>query len=452
VKRGVPMYAAAMAVALAGVSPSRSETDRSAFLALLHDGRFGAAQQELRRNGPPTRPDDLFFDAFIAYWQLVFDDENPDLRATLDQRLGAAIAAAEASPDADSDAAVWGGSSRLLLAGLRAQQKRPLAAAFEAKRAKRLLESGSTSGAKSPDALFGLGTYNYLADTVPSYVKGLRAILALPKGDRRLGLEQLATAASESHVFALEARTFLVTIYANKHERLYSRAIEECGRLLKSFPDTIATAYAAARLDLSLGRNDASIDRLTRAEKRARDLADVDPVVVRCMELLRARAELSSLRPDRAEATARRALATGQGLGPSIREDLEAVLRAAVRQSEGILWPPVEAVRSPSQQAATFAALASAQPERPLLALLAGDGELRAGRAQEALDWFARAAVAKLPPDLQAGCLFRQGQAEDLLGHRSRALELYGRIASARGFAAKDAALYYQQAPFGLDP
>jgi hypothetical protein len=440
-----------MAVALAGVSPARSETDRSAFLALLHDGRFGAAQQELRRNGPPTRPDDLFFDAFIAYWQLVFDDENPDLRATLDQRLGAAIAAAEASPDADGDAAVWGGSSRLLLAGLRAQQKRPLAAAFEAKRAKRLLESGSTSGAKSPDALFGLGTYNYLADTVPSYVKGLRAILALPKGDRRLGLEQLATAASESRVFALEARTFLVTIYANKHERLYSRALEECGRLLKSFPDTIASAYAAARLDLSLGRNDASIDRLTRAEKRARDLADVDPVVVRCMELLRARAELSSLRPDRAEATARRALATGQGLGPSIREDLDAVLRAAVRQSEGIVWPP-DAARSPSQQAATFAALASAQPERPLLALLAGDGELRAGRAQEALDWFARATAAKLPPDLQAGCLFRQGQAEDLLGHRSRALELYGRIAAARGFAAKDAALYYQQAPFRLDP
>jgi hypothetical protein len=445
------MRAAAMAVVLAGASPARSDTDRTAFLALLHDGRFAAARQELRRQGPPTRPDDLFLEAFITYWQLVFDDENPDVRAALDQKLGAAIAAAEAAPNDNGDAAVWGGSGHLLLAGLRAQQRRPLAAAFEAKRAKRLLESTSTSGAKTPDALFGLGTYNYLADTVPSYVKGLRALLFLPKGDRRLGLEQLATAASESRVFALEARTFLVTIYANRHEHLFGRAIEECERLLKSFPDAIASTYAAARLDLSLGRNDASIDRLMRAEKRARDLGDVDPVVVRCMELLRARAELGSLRPDRAEATARRALATGQGLGPSIREDLEGVLRAAVRQSEGIEWPPADAAQSPTQQAAAFAALAEAQPERPLLALLAGDGELRAGRPQEALDWFARAAGAKLPPELQAGCLFRQGQAEDLLGHRSRAVEFYGRIAATHGFAARDAALYYQQTPYRQD-
>ncbi len=449
-KRGVPMRAAAMALAVAGAGFARAETDRSAFLALLHDGRFGAAQEELRRHGAPTRPDDLFFDAFIAYWQLVFDDENLDARATLDERLGIAIAAAEASASVDGDVAVWGGSSHLLLAGLRAQQRRPFAAAFEAKRAKRLLESASATGAKTSDALFGLGTYNYLADTVPSYVRGLRALLSLPKGDRTLGLQQLAAAAAGSRVFALEARTLLVTIFANKHERLYGRAVEERDRLLEAFPDTIASAYAAARLDLSLGRNESAIDRLTRAEKRARTLGDVDPVVLRSIDLLRARAELSSLRPDRAEAAARRALATGQGLGPSIREDLEAVLKTASRQADGISWPPVAAVQNPSGEAAAFAALSRANPERPLLALLAGDGALRAGRAQEALDWFARA--AELPPELQAGSLFRQGQAEDLLGHRSRALELYKRIAATKGFVAKDAALYYQQTPYRLDP
>jgi tetratricopeptide (TPR) repeat protein len=446
------MHAAAMAVALAGACSARAEPDRTAFLALLHDGRFEAAQQELGRRGPPTRPDDRFFEAFVTYWKLVFDDENPDFRATLDQRLGLAIAAAESSTPPDASAAVWGGSSHLLLAGLRAQQRRPLAAAYEAKKAKRLLESASKAGATTADALFGLGTYNYLADTVPTYVRGLRALLGLPKGNRDLGIEQLTAAASGSRVFALEARTLLLTIFANKHERLYGRAIEERDRLLREFPDTIASSYAAARLDLSLGRNGSAIDRLTRAEKRARGLGDVDPVVLRCIELLRARAELSSLRPDRAEATARGALATGEGLGPSIRQDLEAVLRTASRQADGITWPHAGAGLTPSQETAAFAALALAQPERPLLALLAGDGELRAGRPQEALDWFARAAGAKLPPELEAGSLFRQGQAEDLLGHRARALELYGRIVSTRGFAAKDAALYYQQTPYRHEP
>jgi predicted Zn-dependent protease len=445
------MCAAAMAVAFAGGSRAGPGTDRAAFLALLHDGRFGAAEEELRRNGPPVRPEDLFLEAFITYWRLAFDDENPEVRAALDEGLDRAIDAAEAAQSVDGGAAVWGGSAHLLLAGLRAQQRRPLAAAVEAKRAKRLLESASSAGADNPDALFGLGTYNYLADTVPSYVKGLRALLFLPKGDRAKGLEQLAAASANSPVFALEARIFLVTIFANKREGLYNRAIEECGRLLAAFPDSIASAYAAARLDLSLGRNASSIDRLNRAERRARDLGDVDPVVLRCIELLRARAELSALRPDRAEATARRALATGQGLGPSIREDLEAVHKAAARQSEGIAWPPDVASLNPSQETAAFAALASAQPERPLLALLAGDGALRAGRAQEALEWFARATDAKLPPELQGGCLFRQGQAEDLLGHRSQALEYYGRIAATRGFVAKDAALYYQQTPYRPD-
>ena len=446
------MRAAAIALVLAGTRSARAETDRSAFLALLHDGRFGAAQEELERQGPPTRPDDLFFVAFITYWKLVFDDENPEFRATLDERLDTAIAAAEASSSAEVDAAIWGGSSHLLLAGLRAQQRRPLAAAFEAKRAKRLLESSSNAGAKPSEALFGLGTYNYLADAVPSYVKGLRALLFLPKGDRAKGLEQLAAAAAGSRVFALEARTLLVTIYANKHERLYGRALEERDRLREAFPDTIASDYAAARLDLSLGRNESAIDRLNRAEQRARTLGDVDPIVSRCIDLLRARAELSALRPDRAEATARRALATGQGLGPSIREDLEAVHKTALRQSSGIAWPPAFAAQTPSQEAAAFAALASAQPENPILALLAGDRELRAGRAQEALDWFARAARAGLPPEWQAGCLFRQGQAEDLLGRRSQAVEFYRRIAATRGFVAKDAALYYQQTPYRLDP
>jgi hypothetical protein len=57
-----------------------------------------------------------------------------------------------------------------------------LAAAYEAKKAKRLLESASKAGANTADALFGLGTYNYLADTVPSYVKGLRRSSSCRKG------------------------------------------------------------------------------------------------------------------------------------------------------------------------------------------------------------------------------------------------------------------------------
>jgi len=442
VRLGVRRTAFALAVACLGALPAPAASDPAAVLALLHDGRFEAAREALRRDGSKAKPAELFLDAFTTYWLLVFDDENDALRTTLDKQLDATIAASEAvrDPAMTGDAALWGGSSHLLAAELRASQRRPLAAAFEAKKAKRALESTAIAGADATDARFGLGTYNYVADTVPSYVKGLRALLFLPKGNRELGLRQLEETATGSRYFALEARTLLITIYANKHERLYGRAIEERDRLLTAFPDTIASAYASARLDISLGRNDTALAHLARAYARARTLGDVDPVVLRCMDLLKAKAELAAFRPDLAEATTAAALASGAGLSPAIRADLDGLHTTAKPLAEGIAWP---------HGPADFAALAAEHPDRPLLALLAGEAGLKAGRAQEALDWFGRALAAGLPPAWQAGCAFRQGQAEDLLGRRPRALELYKQAALAPGFVAKDGAFYFQQSPYG---
>jgi len=277
-----------------------------------------------------------------------------------------------------------------------------------------------------------------MADTVPSYVKGLRALLMLPKGNRTLGLSQIRDAADKSRTFGLEARILLVTVYANKHERLYDQAIAERDRLVRDGSASIATTYAAARLDLSLGRNDAALERLAHAEARAHTLGDVDPVVLRSIDLLRARAEYALLRPDLAAATAQRALATGKGLGPSIRHDLQEIRDSAKHESEGIEWSRIREVDT----------LAREHPDRALLALLAGDAALRAGRAEDAAGWLEKASASKLPPALDAGCKLRQGQAADLLGRRPEALSLYKSAAQTPGFSAKDAALYYQRSPY----
>ena len=453
-KRGVRMRAFAIVLALAGATSVLASQDRSEILALMHDGRFDAARELLRYRANASPPEIAFFVAFTTYWQLIFDDANPALKATLETELTASMEAAERAMDGENpgDAALWGGSSHLLLAELRASQRRPLAAAFEAKRARKLLESDTLSAPAALDALFGLGTYNYVADTVPSYVKGLRALLFLPKGNRSKGLEQLENAAVGSRSFAVEARILLMTIYSNKHERLYGRSLDERDLLLRSSPDAIAAAYASARLDLALGRFEAALASLARAEARERQLGDVDPVVLRSMELLRAQAELAMLRPDLAHATAERALATGLGLGPSIRDDLVEVNQAAESEAAGIDWSPVGEARSPDQDAAAFALLATAHPEHPIFALLAGDARLRGGHAEEALTWFARVDLASLPPDLQASCRFRQACANDLLGRRSQAIELYGRVAAISGFVAKDGAFFHQVSPYSGAP
>lgn len=431
--------------AAAQAPPAAPATDRAAYLARLRDGRFAAAER-LAPSGTQS-PEDLFFTSFTTYWTLVFDDDNEEHQALLDRQLDATVAASGKSDSPDL-AALWSGNAHLLLAQLRAWERRPLGAAFEAKKAKKALETAVKHGAEAADASFGLGTYNYMADTVPSYVKGLRALLFLPAGNRRLGLEQLENAAEHSRYFAFEARVLLITIYANKHERLYDRAMAERDKLMTQAPDTVASLYASARLDLSLGRNQSALASLARAASRADTFDDVDPVVLRSIDLLRARGEFAALRPDLAAATARKALATHRGLSPAIRESLTQILDASERTAEGIEWPAVTAEDGNTVEASRASELAGSQPDRPMLALIAGDANLRAGKAEEAIRWLDRAATSTLAPALRAGCQLRQGQASDLLGQRSRALDFYKRAADTPGFMAKDAAFYYQQAPY----
>jgi tetratricopeptide (TPR) repeat protein len=421
--------------------PARA-AGREAIPELLHDGRFAAARQALGPETPDASPDEAFLRAFVTYWTLIFDDENDALEKRLESEVETALSAAERRGSVDATATLWAGNSHLVLAELRAGQKRSLGAAYEAKKAKKLLEAAVASGVRPEDALFGLGTYNYMADTLPSYIKGLRALLFLPKGNRAVGLSQLKKAAEASPTFAFEARVLLITIYAHKHEKRYEEALAERDRLLEKGP-TIASLYAAARLDLSLARNRSAVGWIAQAEERAGKLGDVDPVVLRSLELLRARAELADLRPDLAAATAHRALSAGSGLGTGIRRDLESLLSASKEYARGIAWDHVAGA-----DAASLTALAEASPADPRLALLAGDAQLREGRAKEASTWLERAEGAGLARGWMGGCLLRQGQAADLSGNRTRALALYKRAAETTGFPGRDAAFYYQATPY----
>jgi tetratricopeptide (TPR) repeat protein len=446
-------FAAALFVAgvcLAGgpeAEPSPASPAASKVLGLLHDGRFDRARAALAGEG--SGPDALFLRAFVTYWALIFDDENQVLRDTMETQLDAVLAAGDGA-----DLAVWQGTAHLLLAELRASQRHPFAAAFEAKKAKRLLEQANESGADTSDALFGLGTYNYMADTVPAFIKGLRALLFLPGGNRERGLAQLEQAATASQHFAFESRALLVTIFANRHEKQYDRALEEARRLLQASPETgtIAALYAGARLDISLGRNGEALSFLDRADDRAAALKDVDPVVLRSLDLLRARAQFAALRPDLAALAARRALASPAGLTRDIRVDLESFAEAGEKSADGIDWSRVDSSWASAEGAAGLAALAAAAPGRPLLALLAGDAYLRIGRARDAADWLRRAESPSLSAGWVGPRLLRQGQAEDLLGQRPAALAYYRRAKDLPGFPAKDAAMYFESTPYRLGP
>ena len=437
------------ALILAGtllLSPSGAQVPgREAVPDLLHDGRFQAAREAI---GPVTEespPEDAFLQAFVTYWTMIFEDDNPALERRLEKEVELALKAAERAAQAGNDptAALWSGNAHLVLAELRAGQRKSFAAAFEAKKAKKLLEAAVVAGVRQDDALFGLGTYNYMADTLPSFIKGLRALLFIPKGNRAGGLEQLRKAAESSRTFGFEARVLLLTIYAHKHERRYDEALAERDRLLAAAPDRIAALYAAARLDLSLSRNRSAIAWVTKAQEQAATLSGVDPVVLRSLDLLRARAELADLRPrsrrgDREACDGRPA---GPGCGDQARPREHPSRLAGVRPGDRVGARRRVGRRRADGPRRGRAGRSAARADRGRRAAARGAGQRGVGVARAR----GRGGLAR---GWMGGCLLRQGQAADLGGDRARAVALYKRASETTGFPGKDAAYYHQAVPY----
>ncbi|HEX6850722.1 MAG TPA: hypothetical protein VF139_04885 [Candidatus Polarisedimenticolaceae bacterium] len=422
--------------------------------ALLRDGRFDAADRTLRERPGSGTPARAFFTAFVTYWRLVYDEENPALHTEFEERLHAAIKPAEArlgSDPTDPDALLWAGTSRLLLAQFRAQQDQPFAAAREAKRARKLLEAARAAGRDlNAEPLFGLGAYNYAADRLPAIVKGLRALLALPGGNREEGLAQLSRAAAESRYFSLESRIVLATLYSRKHERRYDLALEETSKALASFPDSIVAHHGAARLNLSLARLDVAAAHCERALARARSLGDVDPAVLGTVESILARADLAAFRVEAARERAAALVARR----PALPRDVLQTARDVVGESDALLGRPAwKGMRRGTPQgppdAERLVALASEPAADPVIALMAGRALIARGDGAGASKWLAAAEKSReLPSWLLGPCRLAMGQAADLQGLRSKALACYRKAADGPSFPGRDAAYFLSATPF----
>jgi tetratricopeptide (TPR) repeat protein len=428
-------------------------------IALLHEGRFDEAEEAFDQ--ATHRPEAAaFFRAFTVYWRILYDRDNVALETKLEERLVTALTRAEDAlrrEPGNPEATLCAGTSRLLLAELRAKQKKVFAAGSEAKKAKRLLEAGYGSASVAPDSAFGLGTYNYMADRAPTFVKGLRALLFLPGGDRSAGLAQLERAARSSRYFRLEARILLSTIYASKHERLYADASREARAALEAEVRSVAALDGAARLHLMLAEPERATALLEEAAQRIDAAPRTAASVVAAVEYQRARAEFAMLRPDLARRRLR-SLLSRRGLPHDLAEDATrlsdtcaSVLGAAARSWEGATPHLDRLAEAPSgaDPIAALLELAKRTPGDPVLSLLAGRALLRSGRGEEAFPLLVAAATSTSTPRPLSG-LSRvlAGQAADLTGRRAKAIDLYRSAIEAPSFVGREAAYLYQKTPF----
>ena len=106
----------------------------------------------------------------------------------------------------------------------------------------------------SPELLFGDALYNYFSVWVPENYPALRPVLwFFPKGDKKLGLQQLKEVSYNAFYTRTEAMVWLMRIL-NSYENDQPQAFQISKYLMESYPDNPFFHRYYARMLYSMGR------------------------------------------------------------------------------------------------------------------------------------------------------------------------------------------------------
>lgn len=210
-----------------------------AALDALYDGATESAQLRLAELQAAHADDPMaaYLLALALEWKLEQRPEVRDLDAALELQAGRALALAEARLAKDAEdararlarGAAWGIRSRRALF----RGERRLAARSAVRMREALTQGGAV--ASDPDALFGLGLYDYYADVLPRMLKLLRFVAGLPGGDRARGLASIEDVRGRTRFHDVEVEAQLHEIHAS-FEKRQDRALEVLRGLRERYP------------------------------------------------------------------------------------------------------------------------------------------------------------------------------------------------------------------------
>lgn len=147
--------------------------------------------------------------------------------------------------------AAYGFKGRLYSDEYRKQWRK---AASVGKNALNYLEISKQGADLSPELLFGDALFNYFSVWVPENYPALKPILwFFPKGDKKLGLEQLKEVSYNAFYTRTEAMVWLMRIL-NNYENDQPRAFQISEYLYNTYPDNPVFHRYYARMLYSVGR------------------------------------------------------------------------------------------------------------------------------------------------------------------------------------------------------
>ncbi len=206
----------------------------------------------------PDHPIGYFLVGLNTWWKIVPDTGVEIYDAACHKQMDIAIDKADDMlryPTMEKEAAFFMAASYAFKGRLYAERKNWIKSAWAGKQAMKYLERSRGDGDINPELVFGDGLYNYYSRWIPENYPSLKPLLTFfRKGDKNLGIKQLENVSQNAFYTRMEARYFLVQIYAM--ERQPKKGLQLARMMHSLYPQNSYFHRYAARTAFSLGQLD----------------------------------------------------------------------------------------------------------------------------------------------------------------------------------------------------
>jgi hypothetical protein len=180
----------------------------------------------------PEHPIGFFLLGLNEWWKIVPDTKDESHDDTFIANMNRAIDLADDmldDDDTDKEAAFFQAAAYAFKGRLHSERGNWIKAAWDGKQAMKYLEKCRGFGDFNPELAIGDGLYNYYSKWIPENYPSLKPMLIFfHKGVKNEGIKQLEYVSSNAFYTRMEAKYFLMQIYAmeNQHQKAYYMATQ----------------------------------------------------------------------------------------------------------------------------------------------------------------------------------------------------------------------------------
>ncbi|WP_435354181.1 tetratricopeptide repeat protein [Emticicia sp. SJ17W-69] len=206
----------------------------------------------------PDHPIGFFLLGLNEWWKIVPDTKNESHDDACLDNMNRAIDLADDmldDDDTDKEAAFFQAAAYAFKGRLYSERENWIKAAWAGKQAMKYLEKCRGFGDFSPELAIGDGLYNYYSKWIPENYPSLKPMLVFfHKGVKAEGIKQLEYVSSNAFYTRMEAKYFLMQIYAmeNQHQKAYYMAAQ----MHAMYPNNAFFHRYAARTAFMLSKAD----------------------------------------------------------------------------------------------------------------------------------------------------------------------------------------------------